>query len=184
MSKYRQYSIVIHNVSQEKVYDIIESYVQKAKEYTMSVEPNPQGDGKHLHLFIQFKNQRSFKSVLRELQQLSLRIQEPKPPGEERDWGRVQLDIMKGNFAQATAYLKGETKDKPVGEVKSEKKILIPGEQIQRMLCCYYKLFIEGETELYPNVCFEYDDRDDLLQLYHGRFSEWCYEKWGHEYEK
>jgi len=120
--KYRQFSIVIHNVKQN-IQDIVEKHnVQKVKEMLMSVEPNPKGDGSHLHLFIQYPNQRSFKSVLNEYTKLAKRLTTPKPKGEERAWGRVQVDVMRGRFDQANAYLQGDTKDKPTGEVISIKK--------------------------------------------------------------
>jgi hypothetical protein len=115
--KFRQYSIVFHNVDKQKCYQVLGQYVKEAKEYVVSVEAYPQGDGSHAHLFIQYKNQRSFKSVLKELEVLKKKFIVPRPPGEERDWGRVQLDVMRGRFNQAEAYLNGETKDKPTGEV-------------------------------------------------------------------
>jgi len=120
--KYRQFCIVIHNVK-ENIQHIVEQHnVQKTKEMLMSVEPNPKGDGFHLHLFIQYPNQRSFKSVLNEYNKLAKRLTMPKPIGEERAWGRVQVDVMRGRFDQANAYLQGDTKDKPTGEVISIKK--------------------------------------------------------------
>ncbi len=115
--KFRQYSIVIHNVCPEKTQAIVEKYVENAQEFAMSVEPYPQGNGSHLHLFVQYKNRRSFKSVLKELELLKNKFIVPRPQDEVRDWGRVQLDVMKGRFSQAEAYLQGETKDKPTGEV-------------------------------------------------------------------
>ena len=120
--KYRQFSIVIHNVK-ENIQAIVEKHnAQKVKEMLMSVEPNPQGDGSHLHLFIQYPNQRSFKSVLNEYTKLAKRLTTPKPEGEERAWGRVQVDVMRGRMDQAHAYLRGDTKDKPTGEIISIKK--------------------------------------------------------------
>ena len=74
-----------------KTQAIVSKYVENAQEFTMSVEPYPQGDGSHLHLFIQYKNQRSFKSVLRELEMLKSKFVVPKPQDEVRDWGRVQF---------------------------------------------------------------------------------------------
>lgn len=118
MTKFRQFCIVIHNVKKECESTVKEHNAQKTKEMLLSVEPYPQGNGQHLHLFIQYPNQRSFKSVLNEYEQFAKRIIEPKPEGEERAWGRVQVDVMKGRFDQAEAYLKGETKDKPTGEVE------------------------------------------------------------------
>lgn len=115
--KHRQFCIVIHNVKKECESTVQDYNVQKAKESILSVEPNPQGDGFHLHVFIQYQNQRSFKSVLREYEQLAKRITEPRPQGEERAWGRVQVDVMRGRFDQAEAYLAGATKDKPTGTI-------------------------------------------------------------------
>lgn len=115
--KYRQFSITIHNVDMSKCYNVVKEYVKGVKEYVMSVEPNPEGYGFHLHLFVQYKNQRYWSKVLKELNELKVEFLLPRPEGETRDWGRVQLDLMKGTFPQAEAYLKGETKDKPLGEV-------------------------------------------------------------------
>lgn len=120
--KYRQYTITIHNVLKERQ-DKIERHVKKqAKEMVMSIEPYPNEDGYHLHVFIQYANQRSFKSVLKEYEALATKIVAPVPEGETRSWGRVQVDVMRGRFDQATAYLKGDTKDKPTGEVISLQK--------------------------------------------------------------
>lgn len=123
-NKYRKYSIVIHNVNKHSN-DIVRQYASISKEYIMSIEPYPQGDGYHLHLFIQYRNPRSFKSVLSELETFKTKIVVPRPAGEERDWGRVQIDVMKGSFEQAKRYLQGATKDKPIGEVISNKQGLI-----------------------------------------------------------
>ena len=123
-SKHRQYTIVIHNVD-EKSQDIVKHYASQAKEYVMSIEPYPQGNGSHLHLFIQYSNPRSFRAVLNELERFKKRIVVPRPEDESRDWGRVQLDVMRGRFSQANSYLMGETKDKPIGEVCSQKKGIV-----------------------------------------------------------
>lgn len=88
----------------------------------MSIEPYPQGNGSHLHLFIQYSNPRSFRAVLNELERFKKRIVVPRPEDESRDWGRVQLDVMRGRFSQANSYLMGETKDKPIGEVCSQRQ--------------------------------------------------------------
>jgi hypothetical protein len=115
--KHRQYSIVFHNVLQEKSQEVVKQYVAKSKEYVMSCEPYPEDDGFHMHLFIQYPNQRSFFSVLRELETLKKKFVAPKPDGQDGDWGRVQLDPMRGRFDQCNDYLQGLTKDKPTGEV-------------------------------------------------------------------
>jgi len=133
-SKHRQYTIVIHNVD-EKSQPIVKHYAAQAKEYVMSIEPYPQGNGSHLHLFIQYSNPRSFRAVLNELERFKKRIVVPRPQDESRDWGRVQLDVMRGRFSQANSYLMGETKDKPTGEVCSQKKgiVLYSPEQRQKV---------------------------------------------------
>ena len=116
--KIRQFCVVIHNVQKEKTQDIVKKYAtEKAKEYVMSIEPYPQGDGFHLHLFVQYKNQRYFRAVLNEFEKLKKRFIAPKPEGETREWGRVQLEPMRGRFDQCEDYLLGETKDKPLGDV-------------------------------------------------------------------
>uniref|UniRef100_UPI00404893AA hypothetical protein n=1 Tax=Shewanella sp. TaxID=50422 RepID=UPI00404893AA len=117
MPKYYKYTIVIHNFDPKKE-DVVKNVAnEKAKEYVCSCEPYPEQSGYHMHLFIEYKNQRSFNSVLHEMQNLSKRVTEPRPPDETRDWGRVQVDRMYGDFKQANSYLQGETKDKPTGEV-------------------------------------------------------------------
>lgn len=138
MTKHRQYSIVIHNVdknSQTKV----RHYAEKAKDFVMSIEPYPQGDGFHLHLFLKYSNPRGFKAVLNDLERFKKSIVVPRPAGEERDWGRVQLDVMRGNFVQATSYLKGETKDKPTGEVISSKRVIEYSSEQQQALAQWFK---------------------------------------------
>lgn len=145
-SKHRQYTIVIHNVN-EKSQPIVKQYAAQAKEYVMSIEPYPQGDGSHLHLFIQYTNPRSFRAVLNELERFKKRIVVPRPADESRDWGRVQLDVMRGRFSQANSYLMGETKEKPIGEVCSQKVgiYLYNPEQLQNM-----KLWLDKISQAKP----------------------------------
>jgi hypothetical protein len=61
---------------------------------------------------------------LKELENLKKKFLAPKPEGQQGDWGRVQLDPMRGRFDQCNDYLQGLTKDKPTGEVMTgvEKK--------------------------------------------------------------
>lgn len=113
--KYRQFCIVIHNV-REDIKPQVESYFASLcyEKFLQAIEPYPTSDGFHLHVFVKFRNARRFTSILKLLQQFSKNIVAPKPEGCETAWGRVQVDQMYGSFEQATAYLKGETKDKPV----------------------------------------------------------------------
>ncbi len=122
-TKYRSWSITFHNISPNKTQDILKQYVQKSKKSSLSVEANPQGDGFHAHLFITYTSQRQFHTVLKELQLLSKKFIMPRPDDCKGDWGRVELDRMRGTYLQANSYLLGETKDKPIGElVQHERK--------------------------------------------------------------
>ncbi len=114
-SMIRQFSIVLHNVL-ESSKPSAESFVQSLNPSSsvVAIEPYPDQDGFHLHIFIKFHNQRAFKSVLTMFELFSITIVAPKPEGEERSWGRVQVDQMRGTFEQATSYLTNPKKDKPV----------------------------------------------------------------------
>jgi len=78
------------------------------------MEPYPENEGHHVHVFVSYKSQRSFKSMLSSTKSLSEKIVALRPDGETRDWGRVQVDQMRGTFEQATAYLTNPEKDKPL----------------------------------------------------------------------
>ena len=173
MSKYRKYNIVFHNVSREKCYEVLNEYVKKVKEYVMSVEDYPQGNGCHAHLSVEYRNQRSFKAVLKEMEKLKLSFIATRPEGQQGDWGRVQLDKMRGSFNQNENYLLGQTKDKPIGEVKKGKKY--PGELIQRLVALTYWQWLEGIYDEQPVMIVEFDAK------YGERFCEACYDRW-HDY--
>lgn len=120
--KLRQFCVTIHNCRKD-IEDIVkEKYEVLVKEMLMSVEPYPEQEGYHLHLFLQFPNQRYGCSVLAELEKLSKKIQAPRPVDCKGDWGRVHIEEMRGRFDQAEDYLLGMTKDKPTGTVMSFKK--------------------------------------------------------------
>lgn len=114
-SKIRQFSIVLHNVL-ETSKPSVEAYCLSMNPIThvIAYERYPDQDGFHCHIFIKFRNQRAFKSILKSFETFSKTILAPKPEGEERSWGRVQVDQMRGTFEQATAYLTNPKKDKPV----------------------------------------------------------------------
>lgn len=72
-----------------------------------------QGYG-HIHLFVTFKNARYFFATLNRLKDFTAdHLIGPKPSGCTGEWGRVELDTMKGSYEEAIAYGKGLTKDKP-----------------------------------------------------------------------
>lgn len=113
MAKFRSYCIVIHNVRPDCKPTVVQ-HVSGAKRSAVALEPYKNQSGFHIHIQIQYVNQRHFNAVLDEFNNLSKKICEIKPEGEDRGWGRVQVDQMRGTFEQATAYLVDPRKSKPV----------------------------------------------------------------------
>lgn len=113
MSKSRQFSIVLHNVKSDSKGQV-DSYVSSLQplQSVSALEPYNDQEGHHVHIFLRFSNPRSFKSVLNMFQNFSTSIVAPRPEGEERSWGRVQVDQMRGSFDQATNYLTSPNKVK------------------------------------------------------------------------
>lgn len=122
MTKKRNFSLVFHNVSPASK-PRLEEFVktQGPTRYVCGCEAYPDQEGFHTHLFVSFKHGREFKSVVDKYQQWSLEnIVVPKPEGETRAWGRVEVDQMFGTFEDAINYLQGNTKDKPIDEAISD----------------------------------------------------------------
>lgn len=113
MTKFRKFCVVFHNV-REDCKPHVEAAFQQCSRLVLGVEPYPHQDGFHLHMFIDFGNPRSFKSVLDLMINVSKGIIVPRPAGTEGDWGRVQVDSMRGSWDQAVAYLVSPNKDKPL----------------------------------------------------------------------
>jgi len=137
MARLRQFCIVFHNVRQADSKTKVENFFQSMKpiKFLQAIEKYPESEGYHIHVFVAFTNPREFKSMLSNCQRLSQTIIETKPEGCETDWGRVQCDQMFGTFEQATAYLRGETKDKPI-DGDEVKVIETPGKgQIKCDVC-------------------------------------------------
>jgi hypothetical protein len=107
----RSFSIVFHNVKDDCKQSITNSF-SDAKKFVCALEPYPEQSGHHIHVFVEYPNQRFQKAMLKKCQAIVPSIIAPKPPAEERSWGRVQVDVMRGTFAQATAYLTNPKKDK------------------------------------------------------------------------
>jgi len=115
MSKFRQFSIVLHNVHPDHKTTIENHFrAQNPTKLVVALEPYPESEGFHCHVFVSFKSDHSFKKMLSSTKTLSTHVITEKPEGEERDWGRVQVDQMRGNFSQATAYLTEPQKKKEV----------------------------------------------------------------------
>lgn len=117
--KHRQFAITIQNVDQKKTQDKLQALLKNFKEYSYSIEPYNHQEGFHLHLFAQYPNQRYFKAVLKEFEKWKVSILADKPQDEIREWGRVHIEIQKGTLKQCEAYLKGETKNKLLGDVNT-----------------------------------------------------------------
>ena len=122
--KIRMWNVTFHNVDELKANAILLEYVKDAQEYLFSVEPYPNQPGHHAHLTIVYRNQRYFKPVLKELEKIIKKAIALRPPGETRHWGRVHLEKTRGTLEQNIDYLKGLTKDKPLGEIHQGKRTL------------------------------------------------------------
>jgi len=113
MAKYPRYSVVIQNVRPDCKQTVLH-HVSGAKRSAVAVEPYNHQPGHHIHIFIEYQNQHHFTSVLKEYKDLATKIVAHRPEGIEGDWGRVDVDRMRGTFEQATQYLVAPTKDKAV----------------------------------------------------------------------
>jgi len=113
MSRPRGFSIVFHNVKNDSK-PPVERYFNSLSPVQLLVAMEPYGEspGHHIHVFVSFKNARQFKVMLDKCLKFSESIVSPKPEGEERDWGRVQVDQMRGTFEEATKYLTAPKKEK------------------------------------------------------------------------
>lgn len=121
--KSRQYSVVIHNVRPDASTQAVEYCQKNSRQFVQAVEAYPKPPGHHLHMFLQYPNQRSKKSVLKEFEKWKPAVLDPAPVIKYDDNGipltpgRVQIDEMRGRFSHCHAYLNGETKFKPTGDV-------------------------------------------------------------------
>lgn len=121
MAKHRKFSVVCHNVKKDSRDQWIK-VLGPTKEFTAAVEEYPDQPGcYHLQCFVEFPNPRNKMSVLNELQNATKRLCVPRPMGEERAWGRVQVDVMRGTMDQGHKYLTNPDKDKPLGDAKRQR---------------------------------------------------------------
>lgn len=115
MSKHYKYFITIHNVRDDckpKVEAHIEAkpYVQRI----VALEPYPDKPGHHIHVVVEYPNKRYYNAVLKDFQNLSKFIMAPRPEGEERDWGRVHIEVLHGKWEDSIRYFTDPKKDKPL----------------------------------------------------------------------
>lgn len=137
MPKHFKYSIVLHNIqagSKEQILQAVHRIPKIKREVTAEEEycdsngvALPDRPDRHLHVFIEFNNQRHFTSILKLFTNIAGKYRYPEQL-EEGLWGRVQVDPMYGEMEQALGYLEGDTKIKPLdGNVKINEPIA-PGE--------------------------------------------------------
>jgi len=113
MPKYRKYSIVFHNVKDDSKQKVL-NHFQQAKKLVCALEPYNHQEGHHIHVYMEFENQRNFTAILSQCKALVPAIVSNEPPGHSGEWGRVQVDQMRGNFEQAIKYLEAPDKEKKV----------------------------------------------------------------------
>jgi len=106
--RHRQYSIVVHDIKPtakshfQSVIDILEPDWSLIAEE----EYNHQ-DGKHLHIFIKYAQPRSWRNVLTFCE-------------KQKQGGRVQVDVGRGNFEQCRKYITDPDKIKNLDDNISE----------------------------------------------------------------
>lgn len=172
MSKFRSYSIVLHNVKDDSK-SSVENHFKASNpiKLLVALESYPESEGYHIHVFVSYKSQRSFKSVLSATQSLSEKIVAPRPDGETRAWGRVQVDKMRGTFEQATAYLVNPDKDKPL-----DPNVQLLEVERQRLVDDYFwsdqqlsRLFVSSFTNEFitgRSIIKEYEERGLPLPIF------------------
>lgn len=162
----RKFSIVIHNVYQS-IKPFIEDFLitQNSKRYVVSVEPYPDQDGFHAHIFLEFRQVKKCGIFFSWHKKYFDKLVCPKPEGVEGSWGRIQVDAMRGSFEDAVKYLTDPDKDKPLGE---DVKLVDVSRQIQldeyfwsndQMVSLFMSQFT-GEYVTGRTIIKEYQSRD------------------------
>lgn len=112
-AKIRGFSIVFHNVRHD-CKSSVENYFKSTNpsKIAIGLEPYDGQEGHHLHVFLYYQSQRSFRGMLDSCLDFSKHIVDVCPDETVGSWGRVQVDAMKGTWRQATDYLTNPKKDK------------------------------------------------------------------------
>lgn len=140
-NKYYKYSIVFHNTrpgSKDKIVAAFKA-IPKFKELKSGEEkycdedgePLPGRPDRHVHVFVEFYNQRHFHSILKRCES----IKKPHVWPEQLvdgDWGRVQVDQGRGTMEECLDYLEGATKHKHTDDEVTSETASPPG---------YYKCY-------------------------------------------
>lgn len=123
MTKHYKYCITLHNLRPGKK-SIVQAALRKlphlkkelcAEEEYCDKEGNPLPDrpDRHIHIFIEFRNQRHYHSMLKTCERIAKPLIYPDQL-HEGTWGRVHIDIGRGEIEQMLDYLEGATKLKPL----------------------------------------------------------------------
>lgn len=109
------FSIVIHNVIPSSK-EVMERFCadQSPLWSIVSHEPYPSGPGHHLHIYIRFKHQRSSLKWFNFHSNHRTKLIDPEDGAAEGEWGRIQVDPLKGSKDDCLKYLTDPKKDKPV----------------------------------------------------------------------
>lgn len=115
----RKFSIVQHQateMSKQMWNDFLVS--MNPLEYLVSREPNPpeNGEGFHIHVYVQFKNDRWSTRFFNfhKFNKVKLVTNRPADCNIEGEWGRLQVDPMRGKMPHADKYLTNPDKDKEI----------------------------------------------------------------------
>jgi len=162
------FSVVIHNVKPQAK-KIMEEFCDDTKPLwsVLAQEPDQDRTTNHLHIFIKWSAQhRSVKWFRFHATMKHLLITE-KPPGQEGEWGRIQVDTLYGDKDSCVKYLTNPDKDKEVDEnvlVKDNARL----DLIERWASAAVLL---NRKFLFPEyfadetvTCFEYIRRLERLQ--------------------
>lgn len=111
------FSIVIHNVKPQAK-QILETFVadQKPEWSVISLEPYPDQAGHHIHLFLKWKKQHRSIKWFNFHSDMKCHLVTDKPDDVSGEWGRIQVDSLKGDKETCLKYLVNPSKDKPLGD--------------------------------------------------------------------
>jgi len=111
------FSIVIHNFKPQAK-ELVETFIkeQTPSWSVVSLEPYPDKPGHHIHIFLKWKTQRRSIKWFNFHNDMKSRLVEDKPADVEGEWGRIQVDSLKGDKESCLKYLVNPDKDKPLGD--------------------------------------------------------------------
>lgn len=157
VQKFRGWKNTIHNVNPQ------EARIQSAKWLKTqgvtwaetSVEPYPEDESRHhIHIFMACKCQHQEGAMKKAIQKLAKQPKFclPPPEGEEREWNNwwcrpMDIKDLKKTAQQCDDYLRGKTKNKPLGEISIFVK-----------KPCGRRVRYNLETKKYEEFCFYCQD--------------------------